>query len=99
MLKCNIPVDYVMDRMEMYEIELFMNQLHLVYQESWEQARFLSYMIANNNPFRKKELPITDIMKFSWDDKENNGGKELDEKELNALKDRAKQFEKFINNG
>lgn len=93
-----MPVDYVLDRMEMYEIELFMNQLHLVYQESWEQARFLSYMIANNNPFRKKELPIHDIMKFSWDNENVNGGKELNEQELEALKDRAKQFEQYISN-
>lgn len=96
-LRCRLDAEYVLDRMELYEIELWMSQLNCTYSDSWEQTRLLSYMIANNNPFRKKELPMTDIMRFPWDG-EDSGRKELSEQELARLRDKAREFEEYVRN-
>ena len=37
---------------------------------SWEQTRWLMYVIAYVNS--RKKLDVTDILKFSWDEKKQN---------------------------
>lgn len=36
-------------------------------KESWEQTRFIAYIFAQTQAYKKK-YKITDIIKFPWDD-------------------------------
>lgn len=96
-MQCGLSPRYVMDEMEMYEIGIYMDNLHIRNREQWEQTRFISYVVANNNPFRKKELPLKNILKFSWDDDGNDGnGETMSEEEIKNLSEKAKAFEKYV---
>ena len=52
--------------MQMYELEPLISNLHRKDRNSWEQARMISYIIAQTNS--TKQLSPTDIMKFDWDE-------------------------------
>ena len=58
--------------MKPYELVIICDSLHLRTKDNWEQARLISYLIAQTNS--KKKLKPTDIIKFEWD-------KEQDKKE------------------
>lgn len=60
-----VSAEYFMDRLKPYELQLITEALHLRYKDSWEQSRFICYMIAQVNS--KKRLKATDIMKFPWE--------------------------------
>lgn len=55
--------------MEMYELEALMDNLYLVDKADWEQTRTLGYIIAQGNSTKK--LTPQKIMKFPWDEEEN----------------------------
>lgn len=60
---------YVLDEMQMYEIQPLINNIYRKSKESWEQTRFISYLIAQVNS--TKQLTVEDIMEFPWDSKES----------------------------
>ena len=49
----------------MYEIEPLVSNIYRKNKESWEQTRFISYILAQVNSAKK--LKPTDILSFSWD--------------------------------
>lgn len=75
-MKYGISPDYVLDRMQSYEIIALMNYGYFANQESWEQARLIAYLIAQTNSTKK--LKTTDIIAFPWD-KNNESGEEIKE--------------------
>lgn len=95
-MRCGLPPLYVLDHMEAYEIDIYTKHIQFKDRETWEQTRFLSYVVANNNPYRKKELPLKSIMQFPWDNEQGEKGKELNEEEIKALSEKAKAFEKYV---
>lgn len=42
-----------------------MKYQHYAYKDNWEQARLISYLIAQVNS--KKKLKLSDIIEFEWD--------------------------------
>lgn len=68
-----VSVPYFLDRMKSYELSIICDSLHLRHKEEWEQARMISYVIAQSNS--KKRLKPTDIIKFGWE-KDTNTTKE-----------------------
>lgn len=67
-----VSVPYFLDEMKPYELSVICESLHLRHKEEWEQARMISYVIAQSNS--KKKLKPTDIIKFAWE-KENSESK------------------------
>ena len=65
-MQCGISPKYVLDEMQMYEINALMDNKHLAVKDSWEQSRMIAYIIAQVNS--KKKLNPDDIIKFSWDE-------------------------------
>lgn len=67
-----VSVEYFMDKMKPYELQLICESLHLRTKENWEQSRLVAYLIAQTNS--KKRLKPTDILKFPWEktEKDNN---------------------------
>lgn len=64
-IKLHYPPEYVLDKMEWYEINAALQYQYYSYKENWEQARLIAYMIAQVNS--KKHLKLEEIIKFPWD--------------------------------
>lgn len=92
-MQLHYPPEYVLDRMEMYEVKAVMEYSYYATKDSWEQARLIAYMIAQTNS--TKRLNITDILKFQWD--RENAVTTMSNADMDRLRQRAKQYE-TINN-
>lgn len=78
--------------MELYEAKAVMDYEYLAYKDSWEQARLISYLVAQTNS--TKELKLTDILKFHW---EKDEAKTISNADVERLREKAKQFENLFN--
>lgn len=85
---------YVLDEMQMYEVESLLESYYLKNKDSWEQARLIAYMTAQVNS--RDRISPEDIMKFSWE--KNNENIEFDENDLKELESEMKQMENIMNN-
>lgn len=59
-------------------------------KESWEQTRFIAYIFAQTQNYKKK-YKITDIIKFAWDDEEKGVIESFED-----ITERMKIFQKKI---
>ena len=75
--------------MQMYELEPLINNLHKKDRNSWEQARMISYIIAQTNS--TKQLSPTDIMKFDWDEAKEKDTS-ISKDDIARLQAKANQF-------
>lgn len=66
MLEAGLAPGYVLDKMEFYEIDVLLKNLHNRHKAGWEQARMICYVSAQANS--TKALEPTDILKFPWDE-------------------------------
>ena len=64
-MECGIAPDYVMDRMEFYEIEALIENKWRKDRESWEQARVLGYVTAQSQSTKK--IDPKKIIPLPWD--------------------------------
>ena len=67
---------------------------HLAFKDSWEQARLISYIIAQTNS--KKKLKLTDIISFNWDNEEAPNTS-ISNEDIDRLSNKAKDFENLFN--
>lgn len=74
-LRLKIPIDYVMDKIEWSEIGALLRFQHYAVIDSWEMARFQSYIALKSQTNYKGE--IQDFLQFSWE-------KETQEQEENT---------------
>ena len=91
-LKCGLHPKYVLDEMEVYEINAIMKNLHYKNQDNWEIGRLISYCICQTQ-CRKKITP-QDIITFDWDKKgENENITEISNEEIERLRKKASEWE------
>lgn len=88
-LRLKLNPKYVLDEMSWAEINTLLKYDYYAYKDSWEQARMISYLIAQVNS--KKRLQFSDIMEFPWE-KENEDNVPITKEELNRLRIKAKQY-------
>jgi len=83
--------------MEFFEANCLLKNIYLRDKESWERARFLSYITAQCNS--TKTLKPTDIMKFKWDEdyKPEEHHKTISNDDIARLNRMAKAMEKKLN--
>lgn len=93
-VECGIEPDYFLDRMKWYEVEACIKGLENKNKASWEQCRFISYMIAQVNSTKK--LKPTDILSFNWD-KEEDDNTMITNEDIERLKNKANQISKKLN--
>lgn len=67
MLQCGVQPDYVLDRMNFYEIEALLDNLWMKNKESWEQTRVQAYITAQTQSTKK--IDMNDMMSFPWEKK------------------------------
>ena len=60
-----VSMEYFLDKMKPYELTIICEKLHLRTKDQWEQARMISYLIAQVNS--NKKLKPTDIINFAWE--------------------------------
>lgn len=88
--------DYVMDKMEMYEVNCLMSHLYLASKDSWEQARLVGYIGAQTHSTKK--MSITDIAAFPWENGFERADTSMSNEDKKRLEMKAKQLEKILNN-
>lgn len=87
-----IAPDYVLDKMEMYEVNALIKNQYRRHKDDWEQARLIAYLIAQCNS--KKRMKLTDIVQFPWEKK--NVKDEIDFEAIKRI--RAKAHSMLENN-
>jgi hypothetical protein len=81
--------------MQVYELNLILSQLQYRNKNSWEQTRFISYIVAQTNS--SKKLKPTDIIKFAWDnEKETDKDTNISKTDIDRLKAKAKMIAKTL---
>ena len=92
MVDLGIAPDYVLDKMEMYEVNALIKNQYRRHKDDWEQARLIAYLIAQCNS--KKRMKLTDIVQFPWEKK--NVKDEIDFEAIKRI--RAKAHSMLENN-
>lgn len=83
--------DYVLDKIEWYEINSLMKYQYYAIKDNWEQARLIAFLIAQTNS--KRKLKLQDIVPFLWDDEEEiEDNKPITKSEIERLKARAQNY-------
>ncbi len=89
-LRLKIPIDYVMDKIEWSEIGALMKFQHYLVIDSWEMARFQSYIALKSQTNYKGE--IQDFLPFSWEkqEQEQEENTSITQEEITKLTEEAK---------
>jgi hypothetical protein len=89
---------YVLDDMEIYEVNSLLDSYYLKNKDSWEQARLIAYMTAQVKS--KNTLQPEDIIKFSWEKDDKTTTKSvgvLSREEQLLIEQDIKEFENILN--
>lgn len=78
----------------MYEVNTILKQLQYRNKTSWEQTRFNSYINAQIN--NSKKIKLTDILTFSWDEKQNKPQEEINDSDIQRLIDKAELYKQIL---
>ncbi len=81
--------------MQLYELEVILDNLQLRHKQNWEQTRLLAYIIAQSNSTKK--INITDVVKFSWDDTKNETIDIMTDDDKDRLKKKSDEIIKELN--
>ena len=87
-------MEYFMDDMQDWEVQDIYSNLQYADASSWEQTRWLMYVVAQVNS--RKQLKVTDILKLPWD-----GGSietTISHENITRLKEKARLLEKELLN-
>lgn len=61
-----VTVEYFLDRMQYYELQLLLENANVSVKNSWETTRNMMWSFVQ--PYSKKKLKPTDIMSLPWDE-------------------------------
>lgn len=87
-----VSYEYFLDHLQEYEIPLLVQGIPQADRPQWEQCRLRTFATASM--FSKKNLKLTDIMQFAWDEvKDVKAPSKAKRDELKAI---AKQFENRV---
>lgn len=79
----------------MFEIRAVMEYQHLKNKDNWEQARLISYLIAQTNSTKK--LSFKDIIEFPWEKGSNiSSDKTISDKDIERLAKKARELENLM---
>lgn len=96
-LEGGLDPEYVLDKMQIYEVRTLLKNWNTIHKESWEQTRWMTCMIMNM--LSKNQIHLTDLIEFPWDEDEGiQKHKGLTDERMKSLMAMAKQFEKKMSN-
>lgn len=94
-LQCGISPEYVLDKMQFYEIQCLMDNLWRKDKEGWEQTRVMGYITAQSQSTKK--LDMKELMPFEWDKEKVQEDVPPTEDERKAIFEEMKAMEKKLN--
>lgn len=76
----------------MYELNEILKNYQYHFRNEFEQTRIISYVIAQSNSTKK--LKSTDVLKFEWDntDNEDTEKKSLSKEDIEMYRKKAKEI-------
>lgn len=89
-----VSVQYFMDVMDDYEVDLYLDNIPYLDVNQWEQTRFLGY--CSVQMFSKKKLTPTDLLTFEWE-APDKGEIEISNSDIQRLKEKSEQYSKLLN--
>lgn len=92
-LQLHLPPEYVLDKMEFFEIRAIMKHKYYAHKDTWEQSRLIAYLIAQVNS--KNKLKLSDIIEFPWD-KENDNANAISNEQITKLREDAKEVASML---
>lgn len=88
---------YVLDEIQTYEILSLMKYSHYRQKENWEQARLISYLIAQTHS--SKKLKLEEIIKFPWEKQEEEKqyiSEAMTQDDIDFLEQQAEIMKKYL---
>ena len=85
-------LEYFLDKMQYYELDIILSMLEYTTKQDWEQTRFQSYITAQTQSTKK--LNPQDVLKFSWDEATNKENKNtyISTEDVERLKRKAEKI-------
>ena len=84
-----------MDNLQSWEVFELYNSLQYADSNQWEQTRWLMYVMAQINS--RKQLKLTDILKFPWD--ADTAPTTISDDDIKRLREKAKAIGKDLFDG
>lgn len=75
-MELGLSPKYVLDEIEIYEINSLIKHSYKRHKNQWEQARLISFLIAQTNSTKK--LQLEDIIKFKWEKEQEEEEKRIE---------------------
>lgn len=94
-MQLHFSPNYVLDEMQWYEINAALKYNYYAVKDNWEQARLITYMIAQTNS--KRRLKFEDITTFPWEE-EKQEDKPISKEDIERLNKQAQAYINTINN-
>lgn len=94
-MKCGYDPAYVLDKMEMYELNAAMKYSYHCVKDEWEQARLIAYVVAQTQS--TKRIKMEDIMKFPWEEEQDEHDTKVTKEQVEMLKAQAAAYLKSQN--
>lgn len=86
---------YVLDEMQMYEVQVAMKYGYYANKDVWEANRLTAYIMAQVNS--KRKLKVADIVTFPWEDKEEASDTRISKEDIQRLQKQAETYLKHNN--
>lgn len=86
---------YVLDEMQMYEVQVAMKYGYYANKDVWEANRLTAYIMAQVNS--KRKLKVADIVTFPWEDKEEVSDTRISKEDIERLQKQAETYLKHNN--
>lgn len=86
---------YVLDEMQMYEVQVAMKYGYYANKDVWEANRLTAYIMAQVNS--KRKLKVADIVTFPWEDKEEASDTRISKEDIERLQKQAETYLKHNN--
>lgn len=87
-----------MDEMQEYEVSELLDGIPYLDKNDWERSRYSIYTNIQMNS--KKKLKPTDVLKFSWDNEDNDTTTSITNEDIERLNKKSEIISKNIfNNG
>ena len=93
MLQCGVQPDYVLDKMQSYEIDSLIENMWMKNKESWEQTRTVGYITAQCQS--TKRLDPKELMSFPWEGDSHT--EEITDDERKEILKEMKEMESKLN--
>ncbi len=91
----HLPPQYVLDEMEMFEVQALMKYEYYSRADIWETARLIAYMVAQVNS--KRRLNFSDITQFYWEKEAEEHDTSISKEDVERLRNKAKAYIKTLN--